>query len=123
MAAATPTESHAFKLVTGSELAELQASGAWSSALDKKDGYIHMCVAADVKETARLYYASVADLSILKVDLASLPADRLKWDYVGSRKTAFPHLYGMDLPMSAVVEVIACPLGEDGVLVFPVGLP
>jgi uncharacterized protein (DUF952 family) len=94
------------------------------SAIDLQDGFLHMSTADTLKETAARYYAGRTDLHFVKVDLENSDIrDHIKWDYAPSRGTDFPHLYDMPLPITAVVDSGAVPLGEDGkTFALPEGL-
>jgi len=58
---------------------------------DKRDGFIHFSTAATVRETARRYYADVADLMLISVAVKDIEAD-LKWE-PSRGGLLFPHLY------------------------------
>jgi uncharacterized protein (DUF952 family) len=86
------------------------------TAVDLRDGFIHFSTAAQVRETAALYFAGAEDLMLVAVDAGAL--DRaLKWE-VSRGGDLFPHLYG-ELPLSAVLWVKPLPLGRDRRHVFP----
>jgi len=94
---------------------EAERIGAFSGApVDRADGFIHFSCRQQVAETAARHFAGQADLVLVAVDAAALPALR----YEPSRGGAlFPHLYG-PLPLSAVRWVKPLALGPAG-HVFP----
>jgi uncharacterized protein (DUF952 family) len=96
--------------------AAVRAGVFTGTAVDERDGFIHLSTADQVEETARRHYATVRPLMLVSVD-----ADRLSGElrYEPSRGGAlFPHLYGT-IPLEAVLA--AMPLAEDreGHLMFP----
>ena len=101
-----PTDATAFRIVTGAELDVARARGFYAgSALDERDGFLHMSARDAVLETARRYYGDTpGPLLLLEVDLkhAALASVSLRWDWVASRGCYFPHLYPSSLPLEAV---------------------
>ena len=109
-----------YKICPRSLWREAEAAGRFTGApVDIADGFIHFSTAAQVAETASRHFAGQEDLLLISVE-----ADRLgsALRYEPSRGgDLFPHLYG-DLPLAAVVEVEAMPLGPDGRHSLPEGL-
>lgn len=84
----------------------MRAAGHFTgSAIDRRDGFIHLSTREQVPGTIAAHFADAeSGLVILEIDAASLPGE-LRWE--ASRGGAlFPHLYGV-LPMSAVQRTIA----------------
>ena len=108
---------HVYKILGESEWRQAKTAGAFAgSALDLRDGFIHLSTAAQVRETAARHFASQRDLLLLTVDVDLCPQGALRWE--PSRGGAlFPHLYG-ELALSAVVRVDPLPLQND-VHTFP----
>jgi uncharacterized protein (DUF952 family) len=76
------------------------------SAVDRRDGFIHLSDRDQVVETAARHFAGQTGLTLLAVDPDRL-GDDLRWET--SRGGAlFPHLYA-PLPTHAVVAVHAVP--------------
>ncbi|SDZ29269.1 Uncharacterized conserved protein, DUF952 family [Micromonospora pattaloongensis] len=96
-----------YKLLTAEEWSVARAVGRFEgSAVDHRDGFIHLSGREQVVETARRHFAGGAGLALLTVDPDRLGA-ALRWE--PSRGGAlFPHLYG-PLPVDAVVGVDAIP--------------
>jgi uncharacterized protein (DUF952 family) len=86
------------------------------AAVDIADGYIHFSAAHQVRETAAKYFRNQPDLILAAIDADAL-GEALKWE-PSRGGDLFPHLYG-PLPMSAVLSVMALPLGSDGAPVIP----
>jgi uncharacterized protein (DUF952 family) len=115
-----------FRLVTADEWTAAQASGLYAgSALDLRDGYIHMSPASEVHGTANRYFKGQTGVVVLVVDthrLMSISTNlELKLEFVPSRSAHFPHLYGGPLPIAAVKKAIVlldAGLG-DGTFVMP----
>ena len=72
------------------------------SALDAKDGFIHLSTAEQIPATASLIYAHTNSLSLLKIPLDRIE-EATKWEEVGSG--CFPHLYRGALGREDVVDV------------------
>jgi len=97
------------------EAAEMTGVFAGAS-IDFEDGFIHLSSGAQVRETARLYFAGQEDLLLIGIDAAAL-GDALKWE-PSRGGDLFPHLYG-PLEFTAVDFVLPLPLGPDGSHQFP----
>lgn len=94
-----------------------EATGVFAGAsVDFEDGFIHLSSAAQVRETARLYFTDQHDLLLIGVETAAL-GDALKWE-ASRGGDLFPHLYA-PLEFSAVDFVVPLPLGPDGTHQFP----
>jgi uncharacterized protein (DUF952 family) len=102
-----------YKILPRPEWAAAQAAGRFEgSAVDHADGYIHFSTAAQAPETARRYFAGLADLVVLEVEADDLGA-ALKWE-PSRGGDLFPHLYGV-LEAGCVRAVHEAPLDADGV--------
>jgi uncharacterized protein (DUF952 family) len=106
-----------FKLVDRAEWEAAAAIGSFEgSAVDRRDGFIHLSSAEQVRETATRHFAGQADLLLVAIDVASL-GDVLRWE--PSRGGAlFPHLYA---PLATASVRWVAPVGLDvgGGHVFP----
>ena len=91
--------------------------GAYSgSAVDLRDGFIHLSTAAQVEETAAKHFSGQRDLVLVALDAAALSA---ALQHEPSRGGAlFPHYYGA-LPVNAALWVAAMALDRAGDPVFP----
>jgi uncharacterized protein (DUF952 family) len=96
-----------YKLVSAGEWAAAQERGHYAgSAVDRRDGFIHLSGRDQVVETAGRHFAGQTGLTLLAVDPERL-GDDLRWET--SRGGAlFPHLYA-PLPTDAVVAAPAIP--------------
>jgi uncharacterized protein (DUF952 family) len=105
----------AYKIVPGPLWRESEAAGRFAgSAVDRRDGYVHLSTAAQVGGTAALHFAGQHDLLLVAVDTDGLD---VRWER--SRGGAlFPHLYG-ELPLSHVRWVKPLLPGPDGRHVVP----
>ncbi len=100
-----------FKICTSDEWALAEQGGAYKgSALDTKDGFIHLSSIETVKQTAALYFADQPDLVLVAVDPAAVSAE-LKWEPSRGGKL-FPHLFGA-LNLEAVSWVKPLPWNAD----------
>jgi uncharacterized protein (DUF952 family) len=115
-----------YKIISGAEWAGAKAKGGFvGSALDVKDGYIHLSTAEQAGETARLHFKGQADLVLLTLDAERLRSS-IKWEPSRGGQL-FPHLYGVlntadveaerDLPLNAEGWPDPGPL-DPGVLVL-----
>lgn len=83
-----------------------------------------MSPAESVRDSANLYFKGKEDTVLLRVDLSTLPADKVKWDWAESRKAFFPHLYDIPLPWSAVSSAFGpLAIGADGKFELPAEIP
>lgn len=102
-----------YKILARPEWRAAEAAGAFEgSAVDHADGYIHFSTAAQAAETARRYFAGLADLVVLEVEGDDL-GEALRWE-PSRGGDLFPHLYGA-LPVGKVRAVHDAPLGADDV--------
>jgi uncharacterized protein (DUF952 family) len=102
-----------YKILPRAEWAAAEAQGRFEgSAVDHQDGYIHFSTAVQAGETARRYFAGLADLVVLEVEGDDLGA-ALKWE-PSRGGDLFPHLYGV-LAAGAVRAVHDAPLDAEGV--------
>ncbi len=101
-----------FKICHASEWAQAERTGSFrGSAVDARDGYIHLSAADQVADTAARHFAGAEGLVLVAVDSALL-GEPLAWE--PSRGGAlFPHLYA-PLRLSAVLWTRPLPLGPDG---------
>ena len=69
------------------------------SELDKKDGFIHISDRHATARTIELYYANQPHIVLVQLKTAEMlkaGGDKLKWDWVPSRATYFPHWYDLE---------------------------
>ena len=101
----------AYRLVEPAEWAAAQACGLYKgTAMDAKDGFMHLSLPSEVLTTARLYYsAHPSPLLVLQVDLSAVPGAQLRADWVAQRGAFFPHIvggqHGYFFPAAAVTKV------------------
>lgn len=111
-------DTHVFKLLTDEQWRAAEQSGVSDVPLDRADGYVHLSTAAQVEDTARLYFSGQKD-----VRLARFPVDRLpplKWENSRGGQL-FPHLYA-PLRVSRADAVWRLKLGSDGAPILPESL-
>ncbi|HEY3816287.1 MAG TPA: DUF952 domain-containing protein [Polyangiaceae bacterium] len=87
-----------YKVCSASEWRDAVAGGAYrGSAVDVRDGFIHLSTGVQLAETLRRHFAGQRDLVLVEVDARDL-GDDLRWE--PSRDgDLFPHLYGV-LPVA-----------------------
>ena len=106
-----------YKICSAEMWKDAEAAGAFAGApVDRRDGFIHLSTATQVRETVARHFAGQVDLLLIAVDSEALgPALRYEPSRGGD---LFPHLYG-PLPLTAVRWVKPLPVGVDGRHVFP----
>jgi uncharacterized protein (DUF952 family) len=108
-----------YKILAREAWLAAEAEGLFTGAgIDVADGFIHLSTAAQVRETARLWFKDGDDWMLVGFDETQL--DGLK--YEASRGgDQFPHVFAA-IPVSAAVSVDPLPRGPDGLLTFPDGI-
>jgi uncharacterized protein (DUF952 family) len=92
-----------YKVLTREEWGQAQISGSIITALDKKDGFIHLSTAAQLNATLALYFAKEKTVVLLQIDHSQIK-DQLKFESPvppGNRTSLFPHYYS-DLNTNAI---------------------
>jgi len=100
---APPLPDFAWRLFTPAEWAAVEAAGFFAgTALDAKDGYIHLSLGSEVRATVAAYFASAPALVLCRVALAPFAArGALRHDWVASRGAFFPHVFEPGAPPGA----------------------
>ncbi|MGH6958443.1 MAG: DUF952 domain-containing protein [Caulobacteraceae bacterium] len=101
-----------YKLLSGAEWDAAKTAGRFEgSAVDRRDGFIHLSTAVQAPETARLHFAGQEGLVLLRLDADRLGLS-LKWE-PSRGGDLFPHLYGF-LACALVEAETPLALGPDG---------
>ena len=109
------TASHVYKLLRDAEWCAAEEAGVTNVPLDREDGYVHLSTAEQVADTARLYFAGLEGVRLLRFPVDRLPP--LKWEKSRGGKL-FPHLYApLDVIKSDAVWRLRA--GADGILIMP----
>ena len=109
-----------YKIMSKQEWETAQAQGIYEgSEVDRKDGFIHLSAAHQVRATAEKHFSGKTDLVLISVSEESL-GPSLKWE-ASRGGDLFPHIYG-PLQLNAMGEAVPLPL-VNGVHQFPPGLP
>jgi len=112
--------STAYKICERALWDDWQRAGMLQGApVDLLDGFIHLSTAAQVRETAALYFAGMTDLMLVAIDSNEV-ADKLKWER-SRGGDLFPHHYG-PLPLTAVIWAKPLALDAERRHVFPESL-
>jgi uncharacterized protein (DUF952 family) len=106
---------YVFKILRADEWANALRGGVFKgSAIDHKDGFIHLSAAHQVRETAARHFAGQSDLVLVAFPEEGL--NGLKWE-PSRGGDLFPHVYG-GVQVTAAGWVKRLPL-VDGVHQFP----
>jgi uncharacterized protein (DUF952 family) len=101
-----------YKVMSRAALAEAKTEGCFEgSAADRRDGFIHLCSADQLRGTLAKHFAGQNGLVLLAVDTISL-GGRLRWE-ASRGGDLFPHLYG-PLDLKALLWDEPLELGTDG---------
>jgi uncharacterized protein (DUF952 family) len=108
-----------YKILSRDEWDAALREGAFTgSAVDRRDGFIHLSAVHQLRETARRHFAGKSDLLLVAFDEGVLMPN-LKWE-ASRGGDLFPHVYGTIDPWAAL-SVEDLPLRGGG-HVFPEGL-
>ena len=109
-----------YKIARKAEWDEAAKAGVFTgSPDDKRDGFIHLSSAEQVRATCAIHFAGERDLLLVAIAAERL-GPSLKWE-VSRKGDKFPHLYGaLHLTDIRSVSLIT---GEDGRTVFPPEIP
>jgi uncharacterized protein (DUF952 family) len=108
-----------YKILDKADWSGLRKTGRFSgSADDRRDGFIHLSTASQIRGTATKHFAGRSDLVLLEIDMDRL-GDGLRWE--SSRDgQLFPHFH--DVLFQDMI-VLSWPLPWDGIAhIFPAGL-
>ena len=104
-----------YKIVPAGEWRNAEAKGVFEgSAVDLRDGFIHLSAAHQMRETAARHFAGQQDL--LLVGFREQDLDALKWE-PSRGGDLFPHVHGT-IATAIAASVDPLPL-VDGVHRFP----
>lgn len=107
----------AYKILTGGQLAQLLANRTFAGApVDLADGYIHLSTADQAQGTLDKHFAGQDNLHVAVVDLAAL-GEAIRWE-VSRGGGLFPHIYA-DLPLSAVLAHGPVVRDTSGTMILP----
>lgn len=110
-----------FRICSAADWAQTQRDGQLArTALDRRDGFIHLSTAAQVAETLARHFAGRDDLLLLTIDVGPL-GDTLRFEPVPGREDAMPHVYG-DVPRGAIVRAQSLVLDAAGRHALPEAL-
>ena len=108
-----------YKIMTSDEWARAEREGVFEgSAVDHRDGFIHLSAAYQARETAARHFAGQADLVLVAFGADDLAG--LRWE-PSRGGDLFPHVYGT-LPAAAAAWVKPLPLA-GGAHQFPDEMP
>ena len=97
-----------YKILREYEWEEAKESGQITTALDKKDGFIHLSTAPQLAVTLDLFFKDSDSLRLLQINLDKIDQTQLIYESSlpneGKRKSAFPHLYSQ-LMINQISEI------------------
>ena len=101
-----------YKICPASDWEAARTEGSFrGSAIDLKDGFIHLSAPHQVRETARRHFAGQQGLVLVAFEADDFGAS-LKWE-ASRGGDLFPHVYGV-LPVGSARWVAPLPLGAQG---------
>jgi len=105
-----------FKICAAKDWDKAETQGFYEgSAVDRRDGFIHLSAEGQVHETARRHFAGQDGLVLIAFEAGEL-AEALKWEPSRDGQL-FPHVYGrLDAALAKWAKPL--PRGPDG-HVFP----
>ncbi len=108
-----------YKIFRESEWAEFIKTGSFGGSLhDKRDGFIHMCAAAQLAGTLAKHFNGDGELVLAAFDGNDM--ENLKWE-VSRGGEDFPHIYG-PISHSAVDAYWALVQNKHAIFELPAGL-
>ena len=108
-----------YKIMSKQEWEKAQAQGIYEgSEVDRRDGFIHLSAAHQVRATAQKHFSGQEDLVLVSVAQESV-GPNLKWE-ASRGGDLFPHIYG-PLQLDAIGDAVPLPL-VSGIHQFPEGL-
>ncbi|MEL7129753.1 MAG: DUF952 domain-containing protein [Pseudomonadota bacterium] len=107
-----------YKILNVADWEHAVAAGVSATALDSKDGYVHLSTAHQVGETLALHYGAQAGLHLLEFAVEDL--GDVRWEPSRGGEL-FPHLYGA-LQIEKAKRKWVLDLGSDNVPSLPVDL-
>ena len=86
-----------YKILTTSEWKDAKALGEIETALDRKDGFIHLSTAQQLSGTLAFYFKNFDSLVLLQINTRDFKDEIIfeKAFPAGERTGEFPHLYGI----------------------------
>ena len=78
------------------------------TALDLKDGFIHLSTRTQLKSTLKNHFSTATRVKILVIQFEDIPADTVKFEKAGLVSRKYPHVYG-DVSWTAVKKVFIIP--------------
>lgn len=108
-----------YKLLDAALWSAAEKSGVFAGAgIDIADGYIHLSTAAQVRETARLWFRDGDEILLVGFEEEGLEG----LTYEASRGgDLFPHVFA-PIPVSKAVSTVLLKRGADGLFAFPEGI-
>ena len=109
-----------YKIMSKQEWEKAQVQGIYEgSEVDRRDGFIHLSAAHQVRATAQKHFFGKMDLVLISVAQENF-GPSLKWE-ASRGGDLFPHIYG-PLQLDAISKAVPLPL-VNGIHQFPKGLP
>lgn len=117
----SPLPTYLYKILPGAPPSPLSERLPLSD-LDRNDGYLHLSTSRQVPGTAEKFFASYAELYLLRIKYDVLAAGidgdgskgkgEIKWEEVKGRQDWFAHYYGADLGSGNVDGVMKVERGS-----------
>ena len=109
-----------YHITTRADWRAALAAGSYAAASLSAAGFIHCSTVRQVVATANRLFKGRADLLLLSVDTAMVPAE-IRYENLEGGTELYPHVYGALEPAS-VVATHDFPAGADGCFELPSAL-
>ena len=107
-----------YKIVTQADWQVAQMTGFVPlSAVDARDGFIHLSTVTQYITTANLYFSDDSRPLAIEFDSTHLGGE-LRWEWSEQRQADFPHLYTTQLSVTAADAVVELMVTDQGFAVY-----
>ena len=109
-----------YKICSAADWEAAHTTGLYGgSEVDRRDGFIHLSTAAQLRETARRHFTGQEGLVLVSFESATI-GPSLVWEK-SRGGDLFPHVYG-SIETAKASRAEALPVGGEGPI-FPPGIP
>jgi len=103
-----------YKIITKADWQIAQRTGFVPlSAVDARDGFVHLSTIAQYIATANLYFSADSRPLVIEFNSDQLGGE-LRWEWSEQRQADFPHLYTDQLPVNAADAIVELVVTDQG---------